>query len=157
MLPIFMGDRRGPGGFWYGRGKERRWVYLGRVCHTLWMALRFIGMRDRLRCPSCSKVGTWKPHGGILDSYVSQGIRGGPRRDVRRWLCKWCGLYYGPEGIRQAALTRSRDGRAAWSLGTMHDSTTPREMLRLQLPARQQEFDGRALPSVDFRPDPWRG
>lgn len=47
--------------------------------------LRFVGLRDRLRCPNCRAVGTWKPHGcwgaGDLE----------PR--PRRWLCKWCGYF----------------------------------------------------------------
>jgi hypothetical protein len=34
-------------------------------------------------------VGTYKPHGGWLDA--------GDIRGVRRWMCKWCGLYRGPE------------------------------------------------------------
>ena len=46
--------------------------------------------RNRLRCPRCSAVGTWKPHGTVFDRQ--------DRRKVVRWLCKWCGLYRGPEG-----------------------------------------------------------
>lgn len=65
---------------------------LNPVAHELVGALRFIGMRDRLRCPGCRKVGTWKPHGTFWDRW-----REGDR-PVRRWLCKWCGLYVGPEG-----------------------------------------------------------
>jgi hypothetical protein len=58
--------------------------------HTFWTMLRFIGIRDRLRCPRCRAVGTWKPHGSFLDHDDT--------RKVRRWLCKWCGFYVGPEG-----------------------------------------------------------
>jgi hypothetical protein len=64
--------------------------------HTFWMALRLVGLRDRLRCPSCHAVGTWKPHGGWLDRE--------DERRTRRWLCKWCGYYVGPEGTRLASL-----------------------------------------------------
>lgn len=41
--------------------------------------------RDRLRCPDCGAVGTYKPHGGWLDP-DDDGM-------PRRWLCKWCGFY----------------------------------------------------------------
>lgn len=57
--------------------------------HFLFDLLRIVGLRDRLRCPRCKAVGTWKPHGGWLDRE--------DRRGVRRWMCKWCGLYRGPE------------------------------------------------------------
>lgn len=49
--------------------------------HELFVWSRLIGMRDRLRCPCCRKVGTWKPH-----------------RPPRRWLCKWCGYYVDIKG-----------------------------------------------------------
>lgn len=66
----------------------RLWPFV----HELCSALRVIGMRDRLRCPECRAVGTYKPHGGWLDRVA------GDKRAVRRWMCKYCGLYYGPEG-----------------------------------------------------------
>ncbi len=55
------------------------------LTHQLADFLRCIGLRDRLRCPMCRAVGTYKPHGGLLDK---EDIR-----KVRRWLCKWCGYY----------------------------------------------------------------
>ncbi len=60
--------------------------------HFLYDCLRFVGMRDRLRCPRCQSVGTWKPRGGGWDG----------DKNPNRWLCKWCGLYVGPEGILEA-------------------------------------------------------
>lgn len=54
--------------------------------HQLADLSRIIGVRDRLRCPSCKAVGTWKPHGGWIDVYL------GDNAGVRRWMCKWCGL-----------------------------------------------------------------
>lgn len=60
-------------------------------------------LRDRMRCPRCRAVGTWKPHGGFFD-----------KLDVkrkRRWLCKWCGLYVGPEGTQTAY-----PGTSVWQL-----------------------------------------
>ena len=70
-----------------------RWR-LNPIVHTFYDALRFVGLRDRLRCPSCSAVGTWKPHGGVFD-------RADTKRK-RRWLCKYCGFYIGPEGVQVA-------------------------------------------------------
>jgi hypothetical protein len=58
--------------------------------HQFFDCLRVFGLRDRLRCPRCKAVGTWKPHGGWLD-YPDKGPR-------RRWLCKWCGWYENSEG-----------------------------------------------------------
>jgi hypothetical protein len=65
---------------------------LNPIVHELASALRVIGMRDRLRCKRCKAVGTYKPHGGWIDRCM------GDARPVRRWMCKYCGLYYGPEG-----------------------------------------------------------
>ena len=89
--------------------------------HRLASALVLIGMRDRLRCPACGAVGTWKPHG---DPWFD-------RRDtkrLRRWLCKWCGAYVGPEGVEPCvpdAATR------CWQLkkDALHALPTPAEMV----------------------------
>lgn len=67
------------------------------ISHFFFMSpiIRILGVRNRLRCPRCQSVGTWKPHGGWL--WQSDKISG------KRWLCKYCGLYYGYNyGIRQA-------------------------------------------------------
>jgi hypothetical protein len=56
--------------------------------HQIVDCSRVIGLRDRLRCPECGAVGTWKPHGGWLDARVS--------RFARRWMCKWCGHFLAP-------------------------------------------------------------
>lgn len=56
------------------------------VWHQLFDLSVLIRMRDRLRCPKCRAVGTWKPHGGWIDESKESG---------RRWICKWCGLYIG--------------------------------------------------------------
>ena len=67
---------------------------------SLWLnvldgVLRITGMRDRLRCPKCGAVGTWKMHGTYLD-------REDTRKEIRQ-MCKWCGHYVGPEGVKKAA------------------------------------------------------
>ena len=81
------------------------------VKHQFFDTLRFVGLRDRLRCPSCKAVGTWKPHGGWFDR---EDVR-----KVRRWLCKWCGFYEGPERTNQAYVHPG----GPWSLDSMHGWT----------------------------------
>lgn len=80
--------------------------------HFLFDAARIVGLRDRLRCPECSAVGTWKPHGGLFDWE--------DKRRVPRWLCKWCGHYLGPEGVRRAGMDETEK---CWSLD--HSGNTP--------------------------------
>jgi len=62
----------------------RNWLWI--IRHQICDAARIFGIRDRLRCPECKSVGTWKPHGGWFDNSKASG---------RRWLCKWCGHYVG--------------------------------------------------------------
>jgi hypothetical protein len=85
---------------------------LNPVTHEAFDALRLLGLRDRLRCPECRAVGTWKPHGGWWDR------RHGDTRGVRRWLCKWCGHYLGPEGTVKAFPDRAR---GHWALPGQSD------------------------------------
>jgi hypothetical protein len=89
------------------------------LLHELWSALRFVGVRDRLRCPECKAVGTWKPHG----YWVAQ--RRGDR-PVRRWLCKCCGLYNGPEGTTTCWPDRVLN---VWALPEGEPYRTPYEVL----------------------------
>jgi len=88
------------------------------ISHQLADCLRFIGMRDRLRCPSCMAVGTWKPHGGWFD--VTD------ERKVRRWMCKWCGEYRGPESETKVVI-----GPTCWVLQSdLPDGDTPQRRCR---------------------------
>ncbi len=100
--------------------------------HEAATALRVIGLRDRLRCPECHGVGTWKPYGG----------RDGT---PRRWLCQWCGYY----------LTRVTEETQCYFDKNVHEwleasatpgSTTPQLVLDCR----------RSLPD-DVYPWPWRG
>jgi hypothetical protein len=121
------------------------------LVHDAFMAvLRATGMRDRLRCPRCRRVGTWKPHGGHFDAAdVRSTAAGAP---VRRWLCKWCGHYRGPEGTLTCHM---QDG--AWRVpGTPLDDgvtladrhgDTPRDLLA----AAARQWRGMAPPN------PWGG
>lgn len=51
----------------------------------IWTFLIATRLRDRLRCPSCSAVGTFKLHA------PTKNADGG--EVPWRWLCKWCGYY----------------------------------------------------------------
>lgn len=107
-----------------------RWLALLPPVHEAADMLRYVGLRDRLRCPGCSAVGTWKPHGSRFDRRVNQD------RPVRRWLCKWCGLYWGPEGVLRAYPNRAK---GYWDL-PVDDETpiylTPQEMCAPAYPWR---------------------
>lgn len=90
------------------------------LVHEAFDALRLLGLRDRLRCPECRAVGTWKPHGSWWD------VRRGDIRGARRWLCKCCGLYLGPEG--KAYCWPSAESRV-WMLPDGEKQPTPYEVL----------------------------
>jgi len=107
--------------------------------------------RHRLRCPACEGVGTFKSHGSVFDHEDT--------RKVRRWLCKWCGYYYGPEGKQQAVLTRDGNSNLMWELEadaikrcerdpSLRITSTPRSTLR-------NHFE-RYLAHESI-PNPWRG
>lgn len=91
--------------------------------HEFMYALRVLGLRDRFRCPSCRAVGTWKPHGGVLDGLVDRIHGEVNKRLVRRWLCKYCGHYEGPEGTLQAWPDLDRGW---WVLPQPHDPQSSR-------------------------------
>ena len=87
------------------------------ITHQIADFLRLIGMRDRLRCPACGAVGTWKPHGGWLDWE--------DERKVRRWLCKWCGHYIDKNDERFATI-----GKTSWEIWADSDVEIPDTPLR---------------------------
>lgn len=60
-----------------------------------WLAGKFL--RGRLRCPSCAVVGTWKPYGYWWKD-----------RNVKRWLCKWCGYYEGVDGRKWCVMDKDK-------------------------------------------------
>ena len=101
--------------------------------------LRVLHLRDRLRCPHCGSVGTWKPHGGILD-------RADTKR-IPRWLCKWCGLYVGRDGTFPVDTALISGGR--WMLYREHEATnggpvynTPRGACRIYFGIPIHPWDG---------------
>lgn len=99
--------------------------------HQLFDFLRLFGVRDRLRCPLCRAVGTWKPHGGWLDFE--------DERPVRRWLCKWCGVYYDADGTRFCEMEET-----CWEYVEQGKIMTNTPMLLLRA-------------SLERFIDPWRG
>src|SRR5256885_1596194 len=86
--------------------------------------LRETRLRDRLRCPKCQAVGTYKPHGGWWDR-----IKGEDVRRVRRWLCKWCGWYRGPEGSLYCVMDEQR-GHWSFPEDALVNGGTPEDILK---------------------------
>lgn len=115
--------------------------------HEALYALRVVGLRDRYRCPSCGAVGSWKPHGGTLDGIYDRLHGERETRLVRRWICKFCGYYEGPEGELRAHLDRERPW---WVLPQPYDpETKPENYLPTPQDALQEFYDRRVWP--------WRG
>lgn len=116
--------------------------------HELFYALRFVGLRDRFRCPECRAVGTWKPHGGVVDKvYDRITAPGETYRTTRRWLCKYCGFYEGPEGQLRAHPDRERPW---WVLPAPHD---PESLPENELPTPEEIVKT----GYDKSVWPWRG
>lgn len=116
-------------------GEVRRFLRSFPPTHELLYLSRYVGLRDRFRCPGCGAVGTWKPHGGRLDQLHDRVLgQELPTRCVRRWVCKYCGRYEGPEGVLRAHPDSERPW---WVLPPPHDPQsseetalpTPREVL----------------------------
>ena len=77
--------------------------------HALFCSILPFQMRDRLRCPKCEKVGTWKPH-----------------EPPRRWLCKWCGWY---EDIARTGWCRPCLRKRVWMLCPLSPGKLPHEKM----------------------------
>lgn len=106
------------------RGGAQAGVRMNVVKHQFFDALTLIGMRDRLRCPKCTAVGTWKPHGGWVDRAIgwATDVKNKLPADAkyatnRRWLCKFCGYnryangeqFCAPNGKKQVWDVRGVD------------------------------------------------
>ena len=95
----------------------RHWLFT--INHQLWDLSRLLGIRNRLRCPHCHAIGTWKPHGGWID--VALGDLAS-----RRWLCKWCGFY---QSTSRTCMCFPSNMFSAWSLPEATDlSKTPQQL-----------------------------
>lgn len=62
-----------------------------------WLVKHWVGYRFRgwVRCPACKARGAYKAY----------GLWSGDRQ-VRRWLCKWCGYYDAVDGRFWAVMDR---------------------------------------------------
>lgn len=115
--------------------------------HEFLYALRIFGLRDRYRCPDCGAVGSWKPHGGFLDGIYDRRHGEYNTRLVRRWVCKFCGHYEGPEGTLRAHLDSKRPW---WVLPEPYDPESVDETYEPTPQDAMLEYYGR-------RVWPWRG
>lgn len=117
----------------YPLGPKAKILLRPGVFETLSLVGYLTTLRHRLRCPRCRAVGTFKPHGGVVDEFVARWsgevvIKREPEpgeigiRQVRRWLCKFCGLYWGPEGTVQAFIPTDRPW---WVLPAPFDPESP--------------------------------
>lgn len=104
------------------------------IKHQLFDFLYLIGMRDRLRCPKCRAVGTFKPHGGWLDKFYdwrtnNRDLRaafaaGAKYATDRRWVCKYCGYVRCWAGELQAY---PNSNIKVWAEKDMFSLPTPKE------------------------------
>ena len=92
-----------------------------------YVILVLTGMRERMRCPACQAVGTYKLHPPCV------GSRGQPR--PFRWLCKWCGFYKGPEGKGRLCYPSRSERVWAFFDDALLDTSkeTPQDVLRREL------------------------
>jgi uncharacterized protein CbrC (UPF0167 family) len=89
---------------------EHPWFWL--LKHRVFYKFR----RGKLRCPCCGTVGTWKPYGLYWRD-----------REVRRWLCKWCGFYDGTDGRFWCGADKTQ---GCWVKREKQEQTTPEEIMR---------------------------
>jgi hypothetical protein len=104
------------------------------IKHQFFDFLMLIGLRDRLRCPKCKAIGTWKPHGGwcdrIYDWWTSNRAlaaafaAGAKYATDRRWVCKYCGHVRCWEGELQAY---PHSKTLVWAKRDEHSLPTPKE------------------------------
>lgn len=117
-----------------GHPIARNWSICDSILHQCFDTLMLVGLRDRLRCPNCEAVGTWKPHGGWCDllsdclpnektkKFFALLAKTGARYATeRRWVCKYCGFTHDISGTHMGApngKTKVWDGICADSLPT---------------------------------------
>lgn len=110
------------------------WSKWQTVKHQLYDSLILVGMRDRLRCPKCGAVGTWKPHGGWFERW--QNFRQGMRQKVeangaryatdRRWLCKYCGYNLAKDGQHWCGIDKQKK---VWAVRGKGIDPPPKEII----------------------------
>lgn len=114
-----------------------RWTRWQTVKHQYFDLLALVGLRDRLRCPKCTAVGTWKPHGGWVDkgwdawTGFKKTLRPGVRYATeRRWVCKYCG-YVRWSGGENQAYPNSKKG--VWDEKCDDSTLTPKQAVETVL------------------------
>ena len=119
------------------------------MLRLLWLFLIITRLRDRLRCPVCSAVGTYKPHAP------------GDGRPWR-WMCKWCGFYKGPEGMGKLCCPSPTFG--CWIFKDQQDGfkgATPEiaveERANFDAGVARRLVDRDKAATLDYKPWPWRG
>lgn len=70
---------------WHPLSRRERLLLAPVVMDLLFFVTFYTGWRDRMRCPRCTAVGTWKMHGTWWERWRYGDIH------LRRWGCKWCG------------------------------------------------------------------
>jgi hypothetical protein len=108
-----------------------RWPAWQVIKHQYFDALTIVGLRDRLRCPKCSAVGTYKPHGGWCDlfnewrtNFELKLLPGVVRATSRRWMCKYCGYCRDEHGEHYGAPNGKK---LVWDLVGPDSHPTPKE------------------------------
>lgn len=108
-----------------------RWSWRETVKHQFFDFLLLVDLRDRLRCPKCKAVGTWKPHGGWCDNisgwwqdHAARLRPGVIYATSRRWVCKYCGYIRDDHGERQGYPNKVK---GVWDAQCANSSPTPYE------------------------------
>lgn len=124
----------------------RRWSVWTTVHHQFFDFLALVGLRDRLRCPRCKTIGTWKPHGGWCDKFHDWRTDFCSSLNIfavyatnRRWLCKYCGYNVSTDGEHQCYPNRKTK---MWARRDENSAPTPQEVINL---------------GYEFAVWPWRG
>ena len=114
------------------------WSRWQTIKHQYFDALMLVGLRDRLRCPKCSAVGTYKPHGGWCDKFndwrtAYRGLReafmrGAQYATTRRWVCKYCGYTRDINGEHFGAPDKVL---SVWAERGANSGSTPKEAVEL--------------------------
>jgi hypothetical protein len=105
-------------------------------------------MGQRKRCPKCGAIGTWRVHSPSIDTKS-----GGGARPVR-WLCKWCGWYFGPDFTGQAIADHDQ---GCWTLPYFYREG---EVEGIRDADEEKPLDKRRLTTPQARChgiDPWAG
>lgn len=101
---------------WQPLTRAERFRLMPIVMDLWFLTTYYTGLRDRMRCPRCTSVGTWKMHGTWWERWRFGDIA------LRRWGCKYCGHWIAkgtPNGQvyngRIQAFPLSQEGLRVWA------------------------------------------